>query len=65
VKTHNLKFLTQGKPITADFTGVKLGEVMTDSKDIYIQYKSEGKPGEVQLRNFSKSTSYIIMARRN
>ena len=26
---------------------------MTDSKDIYIQYKSEGKDGEVQLRNFS------------
>jgi hypothetical protein len=26
---------------------------MIDSKDIYIQYKSEGKPGEVQLRNFS------------
>jgi hypothetical protein len=26
---------------------------MTDSKDIYIKYKSEGKDGEVQLRNFS------------
>jgi hypothetical protein len=47
------KIFNAGKPITADFTGVKLGEVMTDSKDIYIQYKSEGKPGEVQLRNFS------------
>lgn len=47
------KIFNAGKPITANFTGVKLGEVMTDSKDIYIQYKSEGKPGEVQLRNFS------------
>jgi hypothetical protein len=47
------KIFNSGKPITAEFTGVKLGEVMTDSKDIYIQYKSEGKQGEVQLRNFS------------
>ena len=47
------KFFNNGKPLIADFTGVKLGLNMTDSKDIYIQYKSEGKPGEVQLRNFS------------
>jgi hypothetical protein len=47
------KIFNAGKPITADFTGVKLGQVMTDSKDIYIQYESEGKAGEVQLRNFS------------
>jgi hypothetical protein len=47
------KIFNSGKPITADFTGVKLGQVMTDSKDIYIQYESEGKAGEVQLRNFS------------
>lgn len=47
------KIFNAGQPVTADFTGVKLGGVMTDSKDIYIQYKSEGKPGEVQLRNFS------------
>ena len=26
---------------------------MFDSKDIYIQYRSEGKDGEIQLRNFS------------
>jgi hypothetical protein len=47
------KIFNAGEPITADFTGVKLGQIMTDSKDIYIQYKSEGKAGEVQLRNFS------------
>jgi hypothetical protein len=47
------KIFNAGKPITAEFTGVKLGQTMIDSKDIYIQYKSEGKPGEVQLRNFS------------
>jgi hypothetical protein len=47
------KIFNAGKSATADFTGVKLGQVMTDSKDIYIQYKSEGKAGEVQLRNFS------------
>jgi hypothetical protein len=47
------KIFNSGKPITAQFTGVKLGQTMTDSKDIYIQYESEGKDGEVQLRNFS------------
>jgi hypothetical protein len=47
------KIFNAGKPLTARFTGVKLGQVMTDSKDIYIQYDSEGKSGEVQFRNFS------------
>jgi hypothetical protein len=47
------KIFNAGKPITADFSGIKLGQTMTDSKDTYIQYKSEGKTGEVQLRNFS------------
>lgn len=47
------KIFNSGKPETANFTGIKLGPVMTDSKDIYIQYKSGGKDGEVQLRNFS------------
>jgi hypothetical protein len=47
------KIFNNGKPLIAEFTGVKLGMNMTDSKDIYIQYKSEGKAGEVQLRNFS------------
>jgi len=47
------KIFNAGKPITAKYTGIKLGAVMTDSKDIYIQYESEGKSGEVQLRNFS------------
>ena len=47
------KIFNNGKPLVAKYTGIKLGQVMTDSKDIYIQYKSEGKAGEVQLRNFS------------
>lgn len=47
------KIFNAGKPLTAKFTGIKLGLNMTDSKDIYIQYDSEGKAGEVQLRNFS------------
>lgn len=47
------KFFNNGKPLVAEFTGVKLGTEMTSSKDIYIQYKSEGNAGEVQLRNFS------------
>lgn len=47
------KIFNAGKPLTAKFTGIKLGLNMTDSKDIYIQYTTEGKNGEVQLRNFS------------
>lgn len=47
------KIFNNGKPLVAQYTGVKLGMTMTDSKDIYIQYKAEGNPGEVQLRNFS------------
>jgi hypothetical protein len=47
------KIFNAGKPLTAEFTGVKLGPNMLDSKDIYIKFKSEGKDGEIQLRNFS------------
>jgi hypothetical protein len=47
------KIFNNGKPLTANFTGVKLGMNMFDSKDIYIQFRSEGKDGEIQLRNFS------------
>ncbi len=47
------KIFNNGKPLVANFTGIKLGLNMTDSKDIYIQYEYEGKSGEVQLRNFS------------
>jgi hypothetical protein len=47
------KIYNNGKPLVAEFTGVKLGPNMYDSKDIYIQFKSEGKQGEIQLRNFS------------
>jgi hypothetical protein len=42
-----------GKPPTAKFTGFKLSENMTDSKDIYIKYKVKNLDGEIQLRNFS------------
>lgn len=41
------------KPITAEYSGIKLGANMYDSKDIYLQYTSEGKNGEIQLRDFS------------
>jgi hypothetical protein len=47
------KVYNDGKPITASFRGFKLGPIMTDSKDIYIQLKSDNKDGEIQLRNFS------------
>lgn len=47
------KIFNNGKPLTANFTGIKLGSNMFDSKDIYIQFRSEGKDGEIQLRNFS------------
>jgi len=49
----NSKIYNAGKPLTAEFTGTKLGQNMFDSKDIYIQFDSEGKKGEIQLRNFS------------
>ena len=51
--TPHSKIFNNGKPLVANFTGVKLGANMFDSKDIYIQYKAEGKDGEIQLRNFS------------
>ena len=47
------KIFNAGKPITAQYTGLKLGANMTDSKDIYIEYTSESKAGSVQFRNFS------------
>ena len=47
------KIFNNNKPLVAEYTGIKLGMNMTDSKDIYIKYTSEGKEGEVQLRNFS------------
>ena len=52
-ETPHSKFFNNGKPLIAEFTGIKLGQNMTDSKDIYLQYTSEGKDGEVQFRNFS------------
>lgn len=47
------KVFNDGEPPNANFVGFKLGQNMGDSKDIYIQYESEGKQGEIQLRNFS------------
>lgn len=47
------KIFNDGKPLIAEWKGYKLGENMFDSKDIYLQFKSEGGVGEIQLRNFS------------
>lgn len=47
------KVYNDGEPPNANFVGFKLGQVMGDSKDIYIQYESDKKQGEIQLRNFS------------
>ena len=47
------KIFNDGKPLIAKWNGYKLGENMFDSKDIYLRYVSEGKEGEIQLRNFS------------
>jgi len=47
------KIFNDGKPLIAEWNGYKLGEDMFGSKDIYLKYKSEGKEGEIQLRNFS------------
>jgi len=47
------KIFNEGEPLVANWNGYKLGEVMGDSKDIYLRYKSGGKEGEIQLRNFS------------
>lgn len=51
--TAHSKIFNDGKPLIAEWRGYKLGENMFDSKDIYLQFKSEGKDGEIQLRNFS------------
>ncbi len=47
------KIFNDGKPLIAKWNGYKLGGNMLDSKDIYLKYVSEGKEGEIQLRNFS------------
>lgn len=47
------KIFNEGEPLVATWNGYKLSESMSDSKDIYLKYKSGGKEGEIQLRNFS------------
>ena len=47
------KIYNNGKPTTAKFTNFRPGKNMADSKDIYIEFESEKKPGEIQLRTFS------------
>lgn len=42
-----------GTKVSAKFTGFKTGTSMTSSKDVYIQFTSQGKAGEIQLRTFS------------
>jgi hypothetical protein len=42
-----------GKPPLAEFSKFRAGTNMLDSKDVYIEFTSVGKKGEIQLRNFS------------
>lgn len=42
-----------GEKISAKFSSFKTGASVTDSKDVYIQFTSQGKSGEIQLRTFS------------
>lgn len=51
-KVHS-RIYNSDKPIVANFTGFRPGRQMFDSKDIYIEFESENKPGEIQLRTFS------------
>lgn len=51
--TVHSKIYNDGKPTTAKFTKFRPGKNMFDSKDIYIEFESEKKPGEIQLRTFS------------
>lgn len=52
------EFYNNGNPVVAKFTGIKLGEDMFASKDIYLQFTTHSyghakESGEIQLRNFS------------
>lgn len=42
-----------GVSISAAFTGFKVGDTVDSSKDVYIEFNSNGKSGLVQLRVFS------------
>ena len=42
-----------GDPVKANFTQFRIGDNMRNSKDVYIQFQSGRKPGEIQLRTFS------------
>jgi hypothetical protein len=41
------------KKSTANFTSFRIGANMFASKDVYIQFEAQRKPGEIQLRTFS------------
>ena len=48
------KVYNDGMPITAKYENIKINPVPIESKDVYIQFKTDGnKTGEIQLRNFS------------
>jgi hypothetical protein len=48
------KVYNDGKPITAKFSDIKINPIPIESKDVYIQFLTDGnKSGEIQLRNFS------------
>jgi hypothetical protein len=51
--TVHSKIYNKGKPDVAEFKAFRPGKNMTDSKDIYIEFVSDKKDGEVQLRTFS------------
>jgi hypothetical protein len=48
------KVYNDGMPITAKYENIKINPIPIESKDVYIQFKTDGnKTGEIQLRNFS------------
>lgn len=48
------KIYNDGKPISAEFSSIKINPIPIDSKDVYITYLTDDKRyGEIQLRNFS------------
>ena len=49
----NSKIYNKGNRDTATFKSFRTGSDMTDSKDIYIEFISDKKEGELQLRTFS------------
>lgn len=47
------QIFNDGEKISARFTGFRIGDDILKSKDVYIEFVSGKKPGEIQLRTFS------------